>query len=424
MPPGPFIPAKEKVTGTQHKALLAVIAISIGCAISESAGTIKKKEQEDMFLHRFKGDGRTMSELKMMSDGVDRYTHLWDDEDRVDKMQFHIIDGLSKKAVIECVKLSSTGEKAKEISGKQLKAKSEGCVLVLKKVEAIYNEYKKDGKFPSGKTEVDALRFAAVEYFKRSGGAVPAEEGDADDVDDVDEGVMIGGSGGQGRRSSISATGSRDGDGWEEDEDEEEGEEDEDEGRVGEVESNNEIMRGWQDAEGVDMGQGIADELGIGDIPTKFLWWLPAFIMWGQYAVDRFALEPCTLVSADAAAMDAMTKKNKGEPSPIRDNRRGVHLADLNRAKELKIDTRAVKVAERKQDLAEYTAEYNMLKDQLDSLEKKFEASTNAMLRAAYEKRIVQILNDMEEMGKEFKKKRMGRDGNKENENDEDEEDV
>ena len=116
-------PAVIKITGTDLKAAQAIVAMNMGTTISESAGTINKKEQENKFQQLFYGTATMESELQAFRDGTkDRYKVLWDAGGRIDRLELQVIDGLPKDALCNAMKLSSTGLKAKPVTGARLKS--------------------------------------------------------------------------------------------------------------------------------------------------------------------------------------------------------------------------------------------------------------------------------------------------------------
>ena len=82
---------------------------------------------------------------------------LW--EDGQIKAGFWILSGASKEAVKDIINQPTLTGGRKRIDGRQLLAKAKAAIKESKILLAYWTDYTKNGGFPSGKNEEDALLF-------------------------------------------------------------------------------------------------------------------------------------------------------------------------------------------------------------------------------------------------------------------------
>jgi hypothetical protein len=95
------------------------------------------------------------------------------------------LGGISKESVKEVINLPTLSGK-KRITGRQLLSKAKASVRESKVLLAYWTDYKKNGGFPSGKNEEDALLFCVESVSTEHQHNLEKEE-DSDDEDEDDE---------------------------------------------------------------------------------------------------------------------------------------------------------------------------------------------------------------------------------------------
>ena len=106
----------------------------------------------------YHGDGADQrGQVGALLDGTGRYRVLWEDD--VIIPEFGILAGISKDSVMEYIHQPTLSGGRKYINGRQLIDKAKASIKDCKILLAYWNEFKKSGGFPSGKTEKDALAF-------------------------------------------------------------------------------------------------------------------------------------------------------------------------------------------------------------------------------------------------------------------------
>lgn len=132
------------------------------------------------FYHGVSDD--QIGQVGMFLRGQGRYKVIWDNG-RISE-DFGIVAGLSKNAVEEVIRLPTLCGK-KQITGRQILLKAKAVVREAKVLLAYWVDYTRNGGFPSGKNEDDALEYvreqAANEHEQRK------ERDDEDNDDDDDE---------------------------------------------------------------------------------------------------------------------------------------------------------------------------------------------------------------------------------------------
>ena len=118
----------------------------------------------------------------MFLSGQGRYRVMWDNGRISD--DFGNVAGLSRNAIEEVIRLPTLSGK-KQITGRQILLKAKAVVREAKVLLAYWVDYTKNGGFPSGKNEDDALEYvheqSAIENEQRK------ERDDEDDDDDDEE---------------------------------------------------------------------------------------------------------------------------------------------------------------------------------------------------------------------------------------------
>ena len=106
----------------------------------------------------YHGDGEDhIGQVGLLLNGSGRYKVLW--EDGQIKAGFGILSGASKEAVKDIINQPTLTGGRKRIDGRQLLAKAKAAIKESKILLAYWTDYTKNGGFPSGKNEEDALLF-------------------------------------------------------------------------------------------------------------------------------------------------------------------------------------------------------------------------------------------------------------------------
>jgi hypothetical protein len=134
----------------------------------------------------FHGDGGDqIGQVGAFFNGTGRFRVLWDD-DKI-RPEFGILAGLSKDAIRKVISYSTlTNGAKKRITGRQLVIKAKASIKDCKVLLAYWNDYTKNGGYPSGKNETDALTFC-IESVATENTQNMEKEGDTEDEDEEDE---------------------------------------------------------------------------------------------------------------------------------------------------------------------------------------------------------------------------------------------
>lgn len=135
----------------------------------------------DRFYH---GDGDDqIGQVGNLLNGIGRYKVLWED-DKI-KAEFGILNGVSKDSVREIINQPTLSGR-KRITGRQLLLKARESLRESKILLAYWNDFTKNGGFPSGKNEDDALEFCKESLSTERQQNLEKDD-DTDDDEDDDE---------------------------------------------------------------------------------------------------------------------------------------------------------------------------------------------------------------------------------------------
>lgn len=128
-------------------------------------------------------DADQIGQVGALLKGTGRYKVLWDD-DRIGE-GFGILTGVSKDSIRELINYPTLSKKNR-MEGRQLILKAKDCIKETKIFLAAWTNYTKNGGFPSGKNEQDALQYCIQEVASEH---KPSFEKDdlQDDDDEEDE---------------------------------------------------------------------------------------------------------------------------------------------------------------------------------------------------------------------------------------------
>ena len=122
--------------------------------------------------------------------GNNRYKVLWDG-DKIGS-GFGILSGVTKDSIKEIINMSTLSGR-KRITGRQLLSKAKASIKEAKVLLAYWTDYTRNGGFPSGKNEEDAL-----EFCKES--VTSEHQHNMEKEDDTDDDTVISSSGSSGHR--------------------------------------------------------------------------------------------------------------------------------------------------------------------------------------------------------------------------------
>lgn len=131
----------------------------------------------------YHGDGGDhIGQVGLLLNGSGRYKVLWED-DRI-KPGFGILTGVSKEAVKDIINQPTLAGGRKRITGRQLLAKAKASIKESKVLLAYWSDFTKNGGFPSGKNEEDALLFCIESVSTEHQQNMEKEDGTEDDEED------------------------------------------------------------------------------------------------------------------------------------------------------------------------------------------------------------------------------------------------
>ena len=135
----------------------------------------------DRFYHGDGGD--QLGQVNQLLNGNNRYKVLWDG-DKIGS-GFGILSGINKDSIKKIINMPTLSGR-KRITGRQLLSKAKASIKEAKVLLAYWTDYTRNGGFPSGKNEEDALEFCKESVTAEHQHNMEKED-DTDDDEEEDE---------------------------------------------------------------------------------------------------------------------------------------------------------------------------------------------------------------------------------------------
>lgn len=137
------------------------------------------------FVRYYHGDGGDhIGQVGLLLNGNGRFKVLW--EDGKIKPGFGVLSGVTKEAVKDIINHPTLSNRTKRIDGRQLLLKAKAAIRESKILLAYWTDYTRNGGFPSGKNEEDALLFCTESVSTENSKNLEKEE-DTEEEDDEDQ---------------------------------------------------------------------------------------------------------------------------------------------------------------------------------------------------------------------------------------------